>query len=76
MFSLGGNSYGGNIANFAGTTSELRIMNGENFSFGELMLDNISFSPTAIPEPSTISLLIFGPAYVLFSRRIRMRFGC
>lgn len=72
MFSLGGNSYGGNIASFAGSTSELRIVNGNPVNnFGELMVDNIVFSPTAIPEPSSASLLVLGAIAILAGKRTR-----
>ena len=42
---------GGDISAFAGQNGELR------FTAGSGVLDNIQFSPIAIPEPSTVSLV-------------------
>lgn len=62
MFSLGGNSYGGNIAGFAGTLSELKIMNNAPVGAlgSALKIDNILFSSVAIPEPSSLTLVALG----------------
>jgi len=70
MFFLGGNSYGGDISGFAGQTAELKILN--TASVGDVghgsVVDNILFSPEAIPEPSTIPFLVMGA--LLLGRRI------
>ncbi len=59
MFSLGGNSYGGDISGFAGDFVNLRIVNSAGVGhLGEgVVVDNILFSPEVIPEPSTLGLL-------------------
>jgi hypothetical protein len=70
MHSLGGNSYGGDISAFAGSLAELRILNtADPFGGSTTVLDNISFSPTAIPEPSTISLAGLGALFLMLVRR-------
>lgn len=55
MFSLGDNSYGGDISSFAGSTARLTIVN--TASVWEVhrysIVDNIEFSPEVIPEPGT-----------------------
>ena len=47
------NIFGGSISAFDNQTGELRIQGGGS-------LDNIFFSPQAIPEPSTIGVFTFG----------------
>jgi len=64
MISLGGNLYAGDISSFAGTTEELRIV---NIGFNEVVLDNITFSTLAVPEPSTVALT--GMGFLLLCRR-------
>jgi hypothetical protein len=74
MFSLGGNSYGGHVSGFAGTTAELKIVN--TASVGDVhhysIVDNVSFSPEAVPEPSTVALFVLG-ASLLAWRLQRLR---
>lgn len=61
MMSLGGNSYAGDIASFAGTTAELKIMNTTPEGFNNVhkptVIDNIVFSTTIVPEPSSLALV-------------------
>jgi hypothetical protein len=45
--------FGGDISSFAGQTGELRIQGGG-------LLDNISFSNQAIPEPSMFGIFVLG----------------
>jgi hypothetical protein len=53
--------FGGNIVSFAGTAAELRITAHANASGPNYMfLDNIVFSSTPIPEPSSWALLSLG----------------
>jgi len=52
-----GNLYAGDISAFAGTTSELRIVNS---TFTEARVDNIQFSITAVPEPGCVGLVSVG----------------
>ena len=65
------NLYGVNISAFAGQTGELEftsIFNNQGASWTEL--DDITFSPNAVPEPSTLSLVVMGVA-ALAARRWR-----
>jgi len=57
--------WGGDISAFAGQTGVLRF-------FGEGYLDNIFFSPEAVPEPGTFALLALG-LLLLGSRFLRRR---
>jgi hypothetical protein len=66
FFDLGGNDryhiYGADISAYAGQTGELRFTGvpaGPNSS-GSAFIDNIEFSPIAIPEPTTLSVLLGG----------------
>ncbi len=52
MYSLGGNSYGGDISSFAGQTAAVTIMNTATWEHTPTVVDNISFSTIAVPEPS------------------------
>ncbi len=53
MMDLGGGLYGGNIPGFAGTRSELRIVNTAGEDGNEFtIVDDIVFSPMSVPEPS------------------------
>jgi len=70
MYSLGGNSYGGDISAFAGSLAELRILNTAGPSGGPMtVVDNISFSPVAIPEPSTLAFAGLGALSLMLVRR-------
>jgi hypothetical protein len=64
MISLGGNSYAGNIAGFAGMSAELKIMNTSPEGLANIhkptVVDNIVFSPTIVPEPSSVALVLLG----------------
>lgn len=55
MQSLGGNAYGGDISMYAGTTAELKIVNTSIYNHDPLVIDNITFSPIAVPEPLSIA---------------------
>jgi hypothetical protein len=49
--------FGGDIFSFAGQTGQLLIE-------GNGLLDNIVFSPTAIPEPSVVGMLVVGAVFL------------
>ncbi len=58
MFSLGGDSFGGDISSFAGTTAAIPIMNTAPYGsvHTHTVVDNLLFSPLPIPEPSSLAL--------------------
>lgn len=54
-------TYGGDVSQFAGQSAELQITAFSGLPrSGNLYLDSISFSPLAVPEPSTYALLGLG----------------
>lgn len=67
MQSLGGNAYGGDISMYAGTTAQLKILNASPSFVDNLLIDNITFSPVAVPEP--LSLAALGMVSNLANRR-------
>lgn len=66
MYSLGNNSYGGDISAFAGLTSEVKIMNTATTLHTPTVVDNVLFSSVAVPEPSSVSLSIAGLVLLMF----------
>ena len=75
MLSLGGNSYGGDISGLGDSTADLTIVNAA--SIGNVhdytIVDNIQFSPEAIPEPSVIALIFIGGGVLIYARRSHRR---
>ncbi len=69
MQSLGGSLYAGDISRFAGTTAEFRIVNTATTVHTPLLIDNVDFSPVAIPEPAPWAWLGAG----LLARLLRAR---
>ncbi len=69
MVSLGGNLYGGDVTGFAGTVAELKIMNTAPVGYAQVLttVDDITFSPTAVPEPSLMALTALS-AFVLLGK--------
>ncbi len=63
------NLYGANVAPYAGETGQLEFTELFNPSFPGLLLDDISFSTTAVPEPSP--LILTGMAAAMFAARRR-----
>jgi hypothetical protein len=59
------NEYGVNIASYAGVTGQLEFSADQ----GNLVLDDIAFSPTAVPEPGIVALTAIGG--LLFGARKR-----
>jgi len=65
--------YGVNIAQYAGETGELEFTaNPNNNGASWTELDDITFSPNAVPEPNTLALVVMG-GLVLAARRWRAK---
>ena len=66
--------YGADVSQFAGQVAELRLtaLVSPTYPFPNLLVDSFEFSNTAIPEPSTIGISIFG-ASLLGWRLLRAR---
>ena len=63
--SLAYNVYGADVSAFAGQTTALSFM---GTAAGFTVLDEIRFSPEAIPEPSAASLMLVGSGVLLYVR--------
>jgi hypothetical protein len=61
--------YGASIAAWAGQTGELEFTSDFDAHFPYLVLDDISFSPQSIPEPSPLALTGVGAVLVALCRR-------
>jgi len=72
MESLGGNLYGGDISAYAGQNIPLLIQNDSTQAGSLLLLDNLLFLPTPIPEPASFALLGAGMSAIL-TNRLRKR---
>jgi hypothetical protein len=73
MFHLGGNSYGGDVSAFAGTTANLTIR-AEGSPDPSVMpppvlVDEIVFLPVAVPEPGTLALALLAAGCLAQHRR-------
>jgi hypothetical protein len=68
MHSLGGNSYGGDISAFAGSLVEVKIINTATTVGVSTVVDNVMFSPMAIPEPKSFVLGLTGALFLMFRR--------
>ncbi len=63
--------YGVNIPPYAGQIAELRFTQLQGAQFGNLFLDDIVFSPIAVPEPGTWALFGLGSALFWCAARRR-----
>ena len=61
--------FGGDISAFAGQTGELRLQGGD-------LLDNITFSPSVIPEPSMLAVFAVGGLMIGCCSIRRLRGSC
>ncbi len=63
--------YGGDISSFAGMTGELRFTQKPTFASvtTTVLLDNIQFSTSPIPEPGTFSLIALGGLFLCLRLR-------
>lgn len=73
MQSLGGNLYGGDVAAFAGSVAELKIVNTAPVGMVHTptVVDNVVFSPSPVPEPAAGLLVAGGLAGLAFLKRPR-----
>jgi hypothetical protein len=55
--------FGGDVVGYAGLSGELRFTSQTHFDY----LDAIQFSPVAVPEPATLSLLLGGLAFSIMA---------
>jgi hypothetical protein len=63
--------YGANIAAWAGQTEQLKFSASQDFSQpNNWTIDDIAFSPNAVPEPNTLALILMG-GLALSARRRR-----
>jgi hypothetical protein len=69
MYSLGGNSYGGDFSAFAGPLNEVKIMNTATTIHTPTVIDNVVFSSVAGPEPTSVALPVLGMVLALCRRR-------
>jgi hypothetical protein len=67
--------YGGDISQFAGQTEDLRIAAVPTVQdpFANWVIDDIQFSTSAVPEPSTAALLVMGAAMAGWRFAVRRR---
>lgn len=66
--------FGVNIDAFAGQNAELRFTQPAGLNdYGIFVLDQISFSPIGVPEPSTWALVAFGGTLFWYVSRHRKK---
>jgi hypothetical protein len=70
---LGNDIYGCDVSAFANSTEDLEFTMSGAFGNALILLDAITFSPEAIPEPSSLSLVLVGVACLVFWQAARRR---
>jgi hypothetical protein len=67
--------YAGDISSFAGQNGDLVLtaMTTPDQLYNNVYFDSIAFSPSAVPEPSTLALLAIGGTTLLFRRKLLPR---
>ena len=74
-YSFGNNSYGVDITPYAGTVSELKILNTSGrLDFSKTLVDAFTFSSTPVPEPNVLWLFALGAVSAVTARYWR-RYG-
>jgi hypothetical protein len=73
MTSLGGNLYGGDVSGFAGQSVPMLIQNDSTQPGTILLLDDLQFGPTPVPEPASLTLLGAGVVASIMVARLRRR---
>ncbi len=69
MTPLGDHRFAADVSPFEGEFAALRIINNSSETQDPVLVDNISFSPQLVPEPSTLALLGLGAAALVLRRR-------
>ena len=69
VIDLGENRFAADISNFAGQFVNLRLSNDSRELYTPVTIDNLSFSPQVVPEPSALALF----ALALVARKLRRR---
>lgn len=69
VVALGGNLYGADVSALAGTTGELKVVNLGTDQLDILTIDNIQFSSSVVPEPTTIAMIACGAFVFVAVRR-------
>jgi hypothetical protein len=75
LTNLGGDSYAADISAFAGQPVTVRIENDSTALLDPVIVDNIGFSPTAVPEPTTAQFLAGGFIVLILALRHRRNAG-
>ena len=70
---IGGNVYGCDVSAFTNSVNELSFSMVTNYGNALILLDNISFSPQSIPEPTVLDLSAMGMVMVVFLYSIRRK---
>ncbi len=71
MVALGNDLYAGDVSDFEGQLASLRILNSSSETQDPVFVDNLSFSPQLVPEPSTLTLLGLGAVGLMLRKRHR-----
>jgi hypothetical protein len=71
MSNLGGNLFGGDVTSFAGQLVNLEIVSASTRLHDPVLIDNLSFSTQAVPEPSILAVLGLGLAAMFAGRGFR-----
>ena len=73
MTNLGSNEYGGDISAYAGQFVALKIQNESTLVHDPVIVDNLGFFPTQVPEPSSVAIISIGGVALYAGARRRRR---